>query len=424
MMIGPMKRKMITTGVISFVLPTILFVVIFGMYSSKQKEEIARLNIEKEVIDRYVFSGDLPVDHIIKTNDIKMVGVKAVSAPQDSFEAGSIEKIVGRKLKIAAFDKTIITENMFYKEEDNVTNDLRKKEFNMIALPSDLVEGDYIDIRIMFPTGEDFLVVVGKEVKQVGTNADSNTIFLELTEEELVKLSGAIIESYIADSVYLYAVKYVNNYQQLFKEKHVDYVEKYEVALEEMISGDYALAYAEALAQAKPIEDDSGDIVRDKNNAPVMPEIKVDRKTAADYTVEEIALRAGISTEIAREIRTAFASGDETLLKYYSNQTVVVSDLLTPNYPIREEVYALINSNPNILETLKAKYNIEELEAQRQTLVNTSIFDENIYTGEITENKGALSSVASKLDTEINLQKTERKEYLQNLIRSNLASGK
>ena len=211
MMIGPMKKKMITVGVVSFILPTVLLVVFFGMYSSSKKAEIETLKKETAVVMRYVFSGDMPVDHVITTKDIKVVGVKEMSAPQDSFDDASANLIVGRKLKIPAFNKTIITENMFYKEEDNVTTDTRKKEFNMINLPSDLVEGDYIDIRILFPTGEDYLVVVGKEVKQMGTNAESNSIFLELTEEEMVKLSGAIIESYISDSVNLYAVKYVNN---------------------------------------------------------------------------------------------------------------------------------------------------------------------------------------------------------------------
>ena len=138
MMIGPMKRKMITTSVISFILPTILFVVIFGMYSSKQKEEIARLEQESQIVFRYVFSGDMPVDHIVTSNDIKAIGVKEMSAPQDSYQlvySGDSDiiirddrySLVGQKLKIPAYDKTIVTENMFYKKEDKVSNDTRIK---------------------------------------------------------------------------------------------------------------------------------------------------------------------------------------------------------------------------------------------------------------------------------------------------------
>lgn len=423
MMIGPMKKKMITVGVVSFILPTVLLAVLFGVYSSSKKAEIEKLKKETAVVMRYVFSGDMPVDHVITTKDIKVVGVKEMSAPQDSFDDASAGVIVGRKLKIPAFDKTIITENMFYKEEDHITTDTRKKEFNMINLPSDLVEGDFIDIRILFPTGEDYLVVVGKEVKQMGTNAESNSIFLELTEEEMVKLSGAIIESYISDSVNLYAVKYVNNYQQLFKEQHIDYVAKYEHALAELISGDYEtrLAEAEAIFAATPpqiIPNESGE---DTVIPPEMP--TVEKKTAADFTAEQIAAQAGMDVKLAGIIKTAFEENDELMLRYYSNQTVVVSDLLDPTYPIRSEVYTLIKNNPNVLDTLKAKYNIDVLTAQRESLIDTSIHKLDEYSGIREEDATALTAIAKNLEEEIELQKTERKEYLQNMIRNNIAAG-
>lgn len=423
MMIGPMKKKMITVGVTSFILPTVLLAVLFGMYSSSKKAEIEKLKKETAVVMRYVFSGDMPVDHVITTKDIKAVGVKEMSAPQDSFDDASAGAIVGRKLKIPAFDKTIITENMFYKEEDNVTTDTRKKEFNMINLPSDLVEGDFIDIRILFPTGEDYLVVVGKEVKQMGTNAESNSIFLELTEEEMVKLSGAIIESYISDSVNLYAVKYVNNYQQLFKEQHIDYVAKYEQALAELISGDYELEYANALATAEYETNESGEILKDENDQPILKEVEVAKKTAVDYTAEQIAAQAGIDVELAKTIKIAFEENDELLLRYYSNQTVVVNDLLEATYPIRSEVYTLIKNNPNVLDTLKAKYNIDVLTAQRESLIDTSIHKFDNYEQDYKEDTTALTAIAKNLEEEIELQKTERKEYLQNMIRNNIAAG-
>ena len=419
MMIGPMKKKMITVGVVSFILPTILLVAIFGMYSTNKKAEIENLKSETAVVMKYVFSGDMPVDHIVRSKDLKLVGVKEMSAPIDSFDEYALDMLVGRKLKIPVFDRTIVTENMFYQDDDSVTTDLRKKEFNMINLPSDLVEGDFIDIRILFPTGEDFLVVVGKEVKQMGTNADSNSIFLELTEEEMIKLSGAIIESYISNSVNLYAVKYVNNYQQLFKEEHVDYVAKYQAGLAELISGDYEIAKLEAdklMQAAKVEENESGEFVE-------IPRIEVTKKTATDYTAEQIAARAGISVEIAKIIKEAFEDADEEMIRKYSNKTIVVSQLLTPNYPIRNEVYSLIKNNPNILDTLKAKYNIETLVAQRANMINTSIYKEDDYTGEWKEDTTALGSISTRLDKEIELQKTERKEYLQNLIRNNLVSG-
>ena len=133
------------------------------------------------------------------------------------------------------------------------------------------------------------------------------------------------------------------------------------------------------------------------------------------YTDEEIATQAGISVEYVQRIREAFEKSDEELLRYFRNQTVVESKLLAANYPIRNEVTALIHRNPNIIDTLKGKYNVEVLEMERQNLIDTSVFKEDDYTGEMQEDSSVLTSIATKLDEEIEAQRAERKEYLQNI---------
>lgn len=434
MMMGPMKKKMVTVGVIAFLIPTVIAGLFFVKYRADKQKEIDSLKSETMVVQRYVFSGDLPVNHIIGENDIKMVGVKEVSSPIDAYSIVPDNDIlqilgspIGRKLKIPVFDKTIVTESMFYTEDDEVERDERKKEFNMITLPSDLEAGDYIDVRMLCPTGEDYLVVTGKEVLSIGLNADTNTIVLDLTEEELIRLSAAIIESYVQDSINIYAVKYVNSNQQLFEETEMDYVERYTNAVEELISGDYALAYAEAIAGLEPLKDENGEVKRNESGEVMYPEVDIERKTVYDYTTEEIAQQAGVDFEIIKRIREANGDvsventeKDEKLLTYYRNQTVVISEPLVANYPIKTEIYGLIQRNPNILDTIKAKYNVEELIAERTNLVYTGVYKTDDYTGEIEEDTGVLSAIASNLDKEIETQKAERKEYLQNMLRSSI----
>lgn len=439
MMMGPMKKKMVTVGVISFLLPTVIAGIFFMKYRSNKEAEIAALEVEKAVVERYVFSGDLPVNHIIGKNDIKMVGVKEASSPIDAYsvapknEIGSIlGSPIGRKLKIPVFDKTIVTESMFYTVDDNVERDERKKEFSMIAIPSDLKEGDFIDIRMLQPTGEDFLVLSAKEVVQLGMAADTNTIFLELNEEELIRLSAAIIESYIEDSIHLYAVKYVNSNKQLFEEEDVNYVEKYANAVQALISGDYDMMLAEAIANGQIIQNISGDyeLATSGDTMPVP-------KTVFDFTIEQIAAQAGLDLDIAKRIQEANGdvSGDgagikdELLLTYFSNQTEIVSEPLIANYPIKDEIYTLIQRNPNILDTLKAKYNVEQLILEREGLINTDIYIIDQYTGDYVRDQygnkqpesSALSGVASGIAEEIKQQKSERKEFLQNMIRNNIS---
>lgn len=393
-MLGPMKKKMIATGIIAFLIPCIIFGLIFYFYNSGKNNQIAELNKKVADTERYVFSGDFSVNHVVGMNDVKLAGVKTESAALNTYNALQLSELIGRKLKIAVKDKTIITSNMFLEEEDNVEKDVRTKEFNMITLPSDLTVDDYVDIRILFPTGEDFVVIAGKEIKQLGVSTDSNTIFLDLSEEELLRLSSAIIESYISDSVYLYAVKYVKPYQQLFHEETVDFVAKYDDAVYRLLE--------------------------ELNNKESDANISGEKHTEAELSLESIATKAGMNVNDVEAIRNARKNNDESLLAKYKGKTVITKTELVENYPVKKEVAAIIANNPNIVDSLRKQYNIEELERRKATLIDTSIYERNEYTGEVTENSSALSSIASRLSQEIETQKTERREYLQSLIRNSM----
>lgn len=418
MMMGPMKKKVVTTGVIAFLIPCIIFGVFFYLYNSRKSQEITNLNLKAADEERYVFSGDYQVNHIVGADDVRLAGVKKESVAYDTYSAEQLGILIGKKLKVPVMNKTLVSSSLFFEDETDVNGDVRTKEFNMISLPSDLQQYDYVDVRILFPTGEDFLVVAGKEVKKLGTNSESNTIFMDLTEEELIRLSGAIIESYISDSVHLYAVKYVDPYQQLFEEKQVDYVEKYRSTVETML--EELNAELNELSE-ETLNPDIGteDVIANENYS---GEANEDRKTYTedDLNSMDIATRAGMKLEDVEAIRNAIKKDDTALLAKYRSKIEIVKKVLIENYPVRKEVATLIASNPNIIETLRAKYNVESLEERRINLINTSVFKADEYTGEIKENSEVLSNVASRLSNEIETQKTERKEYLQALIRSSL----
>lgn len=416
MMLGPMKKKMITTGIVSFLIPTILICAVFFMYVKHTRDQIKELKVEAEVVERYVFSGDQPIDHIIETQDVKVVNVKGESAPVNSFSQDQLSSIVGQRLRTPIRDKTIVTSNLFFPVEDVVEKDVRTKEFNMISLPTDLEVGDFIDIRILFPTGEDFLVVAGAEVKQLGTSVDSNTVFLNLDEEEMVKLSGAIIESYISDSVNVFAVKYVDPIQQLYVEKNVDYVSLYEDAVKRLIEEKTTTETVEV--SGDEITNESGDVTYETKT-----ETKTVTVSESDLTDAEIALAAGMTERDVKAVRDALKTSDTLLLNEYRNKLVSTKKTIVENYPVRQEVAELIASNPNILDDIKAKYNVEALISQRDGLIDTSVFEVDEYTGEIKESETALGNVATKLNEEIETKKAERKEYLQTMIRNSMLSS-
>lgn len=101
---------------------------------------------------------------------------------------------------------TIITKDMVSKK----TSDIQKKEteriieYNMISLPSNLVENDTIDVRLALPNGQDYIVLSKKTVEKT----DANSVWLKASEDEISTMSSAIIDSYILEGAKLYAVSY------------------------------------------------------------------------------------------------------------------------------------------------------------------------------------------------------------------------
>lgn len=113
--------------------------------------------------------------------------------------------------KIDMHANTVITPDMVA-EGQLTRDDVRKQEYNIISLPTQIQTGDYVDIRLRLPDGQDLIVVSHKEVEiPVIEEVDStNCIWMDLTEDEILTLSCAIVESYEMNGAKLYATRYVD----------------------------------------------------------------------------------------------------------------------------------------------------------------------------------------------------------------------
>ena len=112
--------------------------------------------------------------------------------------------------KVTMKKNTLLTTELLSKSDNKLQADVRKQEYNMVVLPMDLVTGDYIDIRLMLPSGQDYIVISKKEVEiPVIDGVDStDTIWINLTEDEILHMSCAIIDAYQIKGAKLYATKY------------------------------------------------------------------------------------------------------------------------------------------------------------------------------------------------------------------------
>ena len=105
---------------------------------------------------------------------------------------------------------TLITTDLISRGDSVVQDDVRKQEYNVVILPMDLTTGDYIDIRLMLPNGQDFIVVSKKEVEIpiIGGVDSEDTIWVNLSEDETLHMSSAIMDAASINGAKLYATKY------------------------------------------------------------------------------------------------------------------------------------------------------------------------------------------------------------------------
>ena len=105
---------------------------------------------------------------------------------------------------------TIITKELIAKGDNTIANDVRRQEYNTFVLPMDLTTGDYVDIRLMLPTGQDYIVISKKEVEVpvVGGAESTDTVWLKLGEDEILTVSSAIVDAYRIMGSKLYLTKY------------------------------------------------------------------------------------------------------------------------------------------------------------------------------------------------------------------------
>lgn len=125
-----------------------------------------------------------------------MVTTQYINNPSD---------VVDRYFKIAVNPGTPLLNNMFMDEELDAT--ARDRDIILDRMTVGLLEGDYIDIRITLPYGDDYVVLSHKRVYGI----NESTIKLYLTEYEWNVYQGALID-YFLNSDYgctIYADKYI-----------------------------------------------------------------------------------------------------------------------------------------------------------------------------------------------------------------------
>lgn len=190
-----MKRNSTLTGlIIGLVIGLILCVCLYMFLTSSSGAIVKGDTVSVCVLNTNVKSGGVI--------SLANVSAKVMSVENVPADAVTVTSDVVAKIDLSA--GTILTAGMLNTTSTTLTNDLREQEYNMITLPTTLMAGDFIDIRLQLPNGGDYIVVSKKQV----LNCNSTTVWLNMYEEEIELMSNAIIEYYIMAGSKLYATTY------------------------------------------------------------------------------------------------------------------------------------------------------------------------------------------------------------------------
>ena len=210
MAMNPMQRKAnnyLLIGILGTLLVTGAIIAVLFMQLNKLQTE--KKEQEKAMKKIYVVSKDINSGETIDISKLKEINLTTSAIPSNAISVSNITESTIAKINLKS--GTVITNDMVQESDNKITADLRKQEYNMVILPSQIKSGDYIDIRLRLSNGVDYIVASKKSVEIPTINGveSANSIIVNMNETEIMVMSNAIIEAYIDQGSLLYATTYV-----------------------------------------------------------------------------------------------------------------------------------------------------------------------------------------------------------------------
>lgn len=186
------------------------------------KTQISQLTDEltTNTITVYVASTDIAAGETLEDG---------INVFQQSIYSGMDSSFYMSESELGAIAKIDITTGEPIMESSittlSITKDTREYEIAVAALMTDQEEYDDVDVRIMFPTGEDQLLLSKVPVRNL--NLESCVFYTYLNEDEILRMGSATIDAYTISGTRIYTTRYVES--SLQEEAIPNYLVKAEV---------------------------------------------------------------------------------------------------------------------------------------------------------------------------------------------------
>lgn len=197
-------RQYIVEAIICIIVTSVFACIISFSIHKKTKDSYEEKLVEcyRHKQDVTVANIDIKAGDIIRDEDVSIV--YSYSDIPSEYNAG--KSCVGTTALVdipagSQIINSLVTEN-------NVELDLREMEYNVIEMSNNIVQFDTVDVRIGYPNGESYVVLSKKILK--GYEVGSLLCYLWQTEEEIQRMSAAIVDASLYDGAKLYVTKYID----------------------------------------------------------------------------------------------------------------------------------------------------------------------------------------------------------------------
>lgn len=173
---------------------------------SEQEEEISLLDedisyYESLMAETFCFNRVMQVGEVITKADIETRQSTIDTTPLDIFI--NIEDIVGKMVKVSCTDGTIISQSIVL--DNPLKANERELDVVLDEVPIAIKVGDFVDVRVSFPLGQDYISMSHKKV--IGVY--DNVLKLIIDQKDIYTYESMKTDASIYIATKLYAIKYV-----------------------------------------------------------------------------------------------------------------------------------------------------------------------------------------------------------------------
>lgn len=173
---------------------------------TQQEEEIRLLDedisyYESLMVETFCFNKEMRAGQIITMDDIETRESTVDTTPLDVFV--NIDDIVSKIAKVDCTTGTIISQSIVL--ADPLQANERELDIVLDEVPIAIQEGDFVDVRVSFPLGQDYIAMSHKKV--IGVY--DNVLKLIVDQKDIYTYESMKTDASIYVATKLYAIKYV-----------------------------------------------------------------------------------------------------------------------------------------------------------------------------------------------------------------------